>query len=162
MSGCFWRRWPPRNSHHAQPCRSALSLMLPMLISSVLFLILSVIELIPDSNNSGDNLYTMINTGPGNRNNVSSFSSWGSSAVSRAILNPIINQWCVLQLHQLITQHITTILGIQTIKISHFCHSSKSSGGPQRLSRENTPYLFLTEVASSHTEEILPEHRVGQ
>lgn len=27
----------------------------------------------PDSNNSGDNLYTMINTGPGNRNNVTSF-----------------------------------------------------------------------------------------
>lgn len=32
----------------------------------------------PDSNNSGDNLYTMINTGPGNRNNVSSHSSWCS------------------------------------------------------------------------------------
>lgn len=29
--------------------------------------------LFPDSNNSGDNLYTMINTGPGNRNNVSLF-----------------------------------------------------------------------------------------
>ncbi len=29
----------------------------------------------PDSNNSGDNLYTMINTGPGNRNNVSSLHS---------------------------------------------------------------------------------------
>lgn len=36
-------------------------------------LISSVIELLPDSNNSGDNLYTMINTGPGNRNNVSCF-----------------------------------------------------------------------------------------
>lgn len=28
------------------------------------------LSLLPDSNNSGDNLYTMINTGPGNRNNV--------------------------------------------------------------------------------------------
>lgn len=39
-------------------------------------LIPPAIELLPDSNNSGDNLYTMINTGPGNRNNVSCFSSW--------------------------------------------------------------------------------------
>lgn len=33
------------------------------------------LSFLPDSNNSGDNLYTMINTGPGNRNNVSGFLS---------------------------------------------------------------------------------------
>uniref|UniRef100_A0A8C2ZPE1 Single stranded DNA binding protein 3b n=1 Tax=Cyclopterus lumpus TaxID=8103 RepID=A0A8C2ZPE1_CYCLU len=62
----------PRNSHHAQPCRLVLPgpkpFVIPIFVNYPVPLI-CIIALFPDSNNSGDNLYTMINTGPGNRNN---------------------------------------------------------------------------------------------
>jgi len=81
--GCIWRWGAPRNSHHAQPCR--LVLPGPQAVRHSPFHKLSCATymyhfiLFTDSNNSGDNLYTMINTGPGNRNNVSSGSSFSSA-----------------------------------------------------------------------------------
>lgn len=83
--GRFWRWGTPGNSHHAQPCR--LVLPWPKLFNHYLFFthypvpIVHMIAPFPDSNNSGDNLYTMINTGPGNRNNVSSCSAFFSFCI---------------------------------------------------------------------------------
>lgn len=72
--GGIWRWRASWHSHHAQPRRSVLLWL--KLLNLSLFLCyprLYVYTFSPsDSNNSGDNLYTMINTGPGNRNNVSS------------------------------------------------------------------------------------------